>query len=83
MSIALDIGRIIEETAGHDDVANVVTVGLDIGTDSGVEIANLEFCLSAVLSQPPFRSPKTLIGRPPGADLRVTYLEVDDGDPND
>jgi Zn finger protein HypA/HybF involved in hydrogenase expression len=83
MSIALDVCRIAEERVGTDQVANVVTVGLDVGTDSGVEVENLRFCLDALLTQPPFAQGQSVIACPVGDDLRVTYIEVDDGNPDD
>jgi len=83
MSLALDIGRIVEQNAGPLGPASVVTVALEVGTDAGVEVSSLEFCLGVVLSQPPFRSPKALIEQHAGADFRVAYLEVDDGRPDD
>ena len=83
MSIALDVGRIAEERVGAAAAASVVTVALEVGADAGVEFASLEFCLDIVLSQPPFGKAKALIERRPGDVLRVSYLEVDDGNPDD
>jgi Zn finger protein HypA/HybF involved in hydrogenase expression len=83
MSIALDVARIAEEQAGPAGAGGVVTVALEVGSDAGVEIDNLEFCLGVVLSQPPFRRARAVIDRLPGDVLRVTYLEVDDGNPDD
>jgi Zn finger protein HypA/HybF involved in hydrogenase expression len=82
MSIALEIGRIAEEQAG-EAVENVITVGVDVGDQAGVEPENLAFCLEAVLATPPFRQARPAIARCPGDVLRVTYLEVDDGRPDD
>jgi hydrogenase nickel incorporation protein HypA/HybF len=80
MSIALDVCRIAEQQA---DAARVVTVGLDVGDDAGVEVSSLEFCLESLLAGPPFTGAKPVITRVPGDVLRVSYLEVDDGRPND
>lgn len=82
MSIALEIGRIAEEQAG-DAAGHVITVGVDVGDQAGVEPGNLAFCLEAVLSTPPFRRARPAIERCSGDVLRVTYLEVDDGRPDD
>ena len=79
MSIALDVCRIAEERVGADQMGNVVTVGLDVGAESGVELESLRFCLAALLTQPPFSRAEAAITCPPGDDLRVTYIEVDDG----
>ena len=83
MSVALDVGRIAQERIGPDAVGKVVTVALEVGSDAGVELESLEFCLNVVLSQPPFLQARAVIERRPGDVLRVAYLEVDDGDSND
>ena len=80
MSIALDVCRIAEQQA---DASRLVTVGLDVGDDAGVELSSLEFCLESLLAGPPFTGAKPVITRVPGDVLRVSYLEVDDGRPND
>jgi Zn finger protein HypA/HybF involved in hydrogenase expression len=82
MSMALDVGRIAEERVGAEAAGRIVTVGLEVGTEAGVELASLEFCLEVVLSQPPFRAAKAVIQRRPGDDLSVAYLEVEDDDSN-
>jgi Zn finger protein HypA/HybF involved in hydrogenase expression len=53
-------------------------VGLTVGHASGVEPASLEFCLDALLAQPPFGGAKTVITHTAGDDLHLDYLEVDD-----
>ena len=83
MAVALEICRIAEEQAGAAGAARVVTVGVDVGDAAGVECSSLEFCLTALLEQPPFRRAKPVIARPPGDALRVSYLEVDDDGPDD
>jgi Zn finger protein HypA/HybF involved in hydrogenase expression len=60
-----------------------VEVGLEVGDDAGVEFDSLKFCLEAVLTSPPFNQAKAVIHRVSGDVLRVSYLEVDDGHPND
>lgn len=81
MSIALEVCRMTEEQLGREQLADVVEVGLEVGDDAGVEIDNLEFCLEALLSAPPFAGPKLAIARRTGDVLRLSYLEVDDGRP--
>ena len=81
MSLALEICRITEEQVGRDALPRVREVGLLVGTDSGVEPDNLEFCLDALLSHPPFAGARVAMSTDSGDDLRVTYLEVDDGGP--
>jgi Zn finger protein HypA/HybF involved in hydrogenase expression len=83
MSVALEISRIAEERAGPGGAASVAAVGVEVGDDAGVEISSLAFCLEAVLAAPPFRGAKPEITRLSGDVLRVAYLEVDDGRPDD
>ena len=82
MSLALDIARIAEERLG-DAAPTLVSVGVEVGDHAGVEPANLEFCLEAVLSTPPFRAARATILPAEGDTLQVKYLEVDDGSPDD
>ena len=82
MSMALEIGRIAEEKLGERS-PQLVTVAVDVGDDAGVEPANLEFCLEAVFAVPPFTGAKPSILRCTGDVLRVAWLEVDDGSPED
>jgi len=83
MSVALEICRIAEEQAGSRGATSVVTVGVEVGEDAGVELSSLAFCLETLLSQPPFTGAKPAINRLPGDVLRVSYLEVDDGRADD
>jgi hydrogenase nickel incorporation protein HypA/HybF len=83
MSIALEVCRIAEEKVGSAAIGRVVAVGLDVGDDAGVEISSLEFCLESLLATPPFRGARPVITRLHGDFLRVSYLDVDDGRPND
>jgi Zn finger protein HypA/HybF involved in hydrogenase expression len=81
MSLAMEIGRIAEEKLG--DAAQLVTVAVDVGDTAGVEPSSLEFCLEAVFATPPFLGAKPHIVRCAGDVLRVAYLEIDDGCPDD
>jgi Zn finger protein HypA/HybF involved in hydrogenase expression len=83
MSIALEVGRLAEEHIGGDAASRVVAVGVEVGDDAGVEPENLAFCLEAVLATPPFRGARPCIIRRSGDALRLAYLEVDDGRPDD
>lgn len=58
-------------------------VGLEVGDASGLEADNLTFCLDALLTQPPFGQAHSTVRRLPGDELRLEYLEVDDGCPDD
>jgi Zn finger protein HypA/HybF involved in hydrogenase expression len=82
-SLASGVCRIVEQTVGPGRLDSVVEVGLEVGDRFGIDIANLEFCLEALLSSPPFGRARPAIERIPGDDMRVTYLEVVDDDPPD
>lgn len=83
LSLALEICRLAEERVGAEVVPDIVTVGVEVGDQAGVEPANLAFCLEAVLAEPPFRRARPMIERREGDVLRLAYLEVDDGRPDD
>ena len=80
LSIALDVCRIAEAHVEPGLLGSIVEVGLSVGDRSGLEIDSLEFCLEALLSSPPFGRGVPSIDRTAGDELRVTYVEVDDGD---
>ena len=83
MRVAREICRIAERHAAPGELHRVVTVGLEVGDDAGVEVGSLTFCLEVLLAQPPFGSAKPELVRCGGDALRVTHLEVDDGRPDD
>jgi hydrogenase nickel incorporation protein HypA/HybF len=83
MSVALEVCRMAEERLGTAGAAGLVAVGVEVGTDAGVEPESLTFCLEALLAQPPFAGAKPRIVRQPGDALRLSYLEVADAGPND
>ena len=83
LSLALEVCRLAEEAVGSGRIAQVTAVGVEVGDDAGVEVSNFEFCLEALLTQPPFRAAKPVILRSPGDLLRLGYVEVDDGRPDD
>lgn len=72
-----------EERTGTSGAAAVRAVGLEVGDDAGVEIANLQFCLETLLAEPPFAGARPVILRRSVDVLRLAYLEVDDGRPDD
>lgn len=78
MSIALEVCRIAETRLTPEALPRLVSVGLIVGDDAGVEPSNLQFCLDALLAQPPFNGATAKIARQPGDELRVDYLEVDE-----
>lgn len=83
LSVALEICRIAEEQLGPERTAQLVAVGVEVGDQAGVEPGNLVFCLEALLGSPPFRHARADLVRLSGNQLRVSYLEVEDGGPTD
>jgi Zn finger protein HypA/HybF involved in hydrogenase expression len=83
LSLALEICRIAEQQAGTEATPWIVTVGVEVGDDAGVEPANLEFCLEVLLKQPPFQGAHAAMTHAPGDVLRVSYLEIEDDGPDD
>ncbi len=77
MSVAMEICRIVENKMPAE--GTLVSVGVEIGDTAGLEPDNLEFCLETLLTQPPFAGAKPVFDRVTGDVLRVTYLEMDDG----
>jgi Zn finger protein HypA/HybF involved in hydrogenase expression len=82
MSIALEVARLVEEQMSSHP-GRLLRVGIEIGDDAGVEPANLAFCLEAVLAHPPFSGATPVLARVAGDVLRLDFLEVDDGRPDD
>lgn len=79
LSLAIEIGRLGEERLGAS-VGRCVAVGIELGTESGIEPSALEFCLEAVFSHPPWNRPKPVLERPPGDIFQVTWFEIEDDD---
>jgi Zn finger protein HypA/HybF involved in hydrogenase expression len=83
LSVALEICRITEERLGPERAAQLLTVGVEVGDQAGIEPANLAFCLEALLASPPFGHARPEVVRLKGDQLRLSYLEVEDGGPTD
>ena len=83
MSLAMEVCRITEEHVGSEALDRVREVGVVVGRDAGVEPESLVFCLEALLGQPPFVDARPVMEYCEGDVLRVSYLEVEDGDPPD
>lgn len=77
LSVAMEICRIAEDRLGGD-VARMTSLAVELGDTAGLEPSSLEFCLEALLSQPPFTGARAEIVRVPGDVLRVNYLEIDE-----
>ncbi len=82
MSVALEVCRMAEAHLDSPGV-RLIELGLEVGDEAGLEPENLQFCLEALLAAPPFSGAKAVVRRVAGDVLRLTYLEVDDGGPND
>jgi len=83
MSVALEVCRMAEERLEARQLGQLVSVGLDVGDQAGLEPDNLSFCLETLFAQPPFAGATPVITRVRGDTLRLSYLEVDDDRPGD
>ena len=83
LSIALEVCRMAEERLEPEQLPLLVSVGLEIGEEAGLEPGSLQFCLETLLAAPPFGGARPVITRLPGDTLRLAYLEIDDGRPDD
>lgn len=79
MSVALEVCRMAEERLGSES-ESLVELGVTVGDDAGIEPQNLQFCLEALLAEPPFSGATPRILREPGDALHLSYLEVVDHD---
>ena len=82
LSVALEICRMAEERLTPDRRPRLRRVGVIVGDDAGIEPDNLEFCLEALLAQPPFGGAVPSIQRIPGDELALAYLQVEDDRPD-
>lgn len=83
LSLALEVCAIAERHLAGRDAGQLRTVGVEIGDESNVEVENFRFCLDALLREPPFGAARPEIIACAGNDLRLAWLEVDDGRPGD
>ena len=83
MSLALEVCSIAQRHVSREQLEQIVEVGIEVGDQSGVEPDSLEFWLESMLTTPPFKRGRPVISRVSGDVLRVSYLEVDDGRPDD
>jgi Zn finger protein HypA/HybF involved in hydrogenase expression len=83
LSVALEVCRMAEERLAREELPLLISVGVEVGHDAGLEPDNLQFCLETLLAAPPFAGARPVITRLPGDALRLTYLEIDDGCPDD
>lgn len=79
LSLALEVCRRAEEIRQKADAAAVTALGVEIGDHAGVELENFRFCLESLLQDPPFNGTKAELIPVDGDDLRLSWVEVDDG----
>ncbi len=79
LSPALGVSRRAEETRHKADATGVTALGVEVGSDAGVELENFRFCLETLLQDPPFNGTKVELIPVDGDDLRLSWVEVDDG----
>jgi Zn finger protein HypA/HybF involved in hydrogenase expression len=82
LSLALEVCRIAETYLEPGAAPRLRAIGVEVGDESNVERENLRFCLEALLDAPPFAGAVPTIVPCAGTDLRLAYLEVDDGCPD-
>lgn len=83
MSLALEVCRLAERQVGREALHTVTAVAVIVGDDAGVERENLAFCLETLFGMPPFAGARPVLVAVPGDELRLDYLELDDGRPDD
>lgn len=79
LSMALEVCRRAEEVMVGSGGVSVRALAVEVGDDAGVEIENFRFCLEALMLSPPFVGAQAELVLVGGADLRLTWVEVDDG----
>ncbi len=79
LSLALEVCRMAEAGIARSGGGRLVAVGVEVGRDAGIELENFRFCLAALLDEPPFAGVRPELIEQPGDDLRLAWLEVDDG----
>ena len=79
LSLALEVCRRAEEIRAKADAASVTSLGVEVGSHAGVELENFRFCLETLLQDPPFNGTKVELVPVDGEDLRLSWVEVDDG----
>ena len=82
LSVALEICRMAEERLSPERRPRLRQVGVIVGDDAGIEPGNLEFCLEALLAQPPFGRAIPAIQRSQGDELALAWLQVEDDGPD-
>lgn len=79
LSLALEVCRQAEDVLVRSGGVAVQRVAVEVGEEAGVEIENFRFCLDALMQAPPFRGAPAELVSVGGSDLRLAWVEVDDG----
>ncbi|HSU13407.1 hypothetical protein [Longimicrobium sp.] len=80
MSVAVEVCRIAEERVGAALLRSITAIGVEVGDRSGLDLARLGLCLGTLLGAPPFGHARPAITLHPGHDLRVAWVDIDQGD---
>lgn len=83
LSLALEVCRLAGDVLEREGGQAVRAIGVEVGAEAGVELENFRFCLDALLTEPPFTGARAELQPVPGDTLRLTFVEVDDGGPDD
>ena len=79
LSLALEVCRQAEDVLARAGGVAVQRVAVEVGTEAGVELENFRFCLDTLMQAPPFRGAPAELVTVGGSDLRLAWVEVDDG----
>ncbi len=82
LSLALEVCRIAEEVLEREGGRSIRAIGVEVGDDAGIEVESFRFCLEALVSEPPFVGGSAQLLPGVGSALRLAYVEVDDGRPD-
>jgi len=83
LSLALEVCRMAGDVLERAGGVSISAIGVEVGEDAGVELDNFRFCLDTLITEPPFREARAELLPAPGDTLRLTYVEVEDGRPDD
>ncbi len=83
LSLAIEVCRIAESRLEPGDVPRLRAVGVDLGATPTSKSRTSASASRRCSSAPPFEGRGPSWNCCPGDDLRVAYLEVDDGRPDD
>lgn len=78
MSLAMEVGRMAAEQVDREALPRVSAVGVEVGDRAGVVVDALEFCLEAVLTEPPFDGARPVLERCRGDVLRLSWIDVEE-----